>query len=47
LREQRQKQLDWLATKADIITSQSHSRFAILLVRAEENFQVENGIRRN
>jgi hypothetical protein len=27
-REQRKRQLDWLATNTDVITSQSHSCFA-------------------
>ncbi len=41
-REQRKKQLDWLATNTDVITSQSHSLFACL---REQIRQVENGFR--
>ncbi len=43
-REQRKKQLDWLATNADVITSQSHSLFACSReqIRQVENRQVEN-----
>ena len=40
-REQRKKQLDWLATNTDDITSQSHSLFAC---SREKNRQVENGL---
>ncbi len=38
-REQRKKQLDWLATNTDDITSQSHSLFAC---SREQIRQVEN-----
>ena len=38
-REQRKKQLDWLATNTDVITSQSHSLFACT---REQIRQVEN-----
>ncbi len=38
-REQRKKQLDWLATNTDVITSQSHSLFAC---SREQIRQVEN-----
>ncbi len=38
-REQRKKQLDWLATNSDDITSQSHSLFAC---SREQIRQVEN-----
>ena len=40
LGEQRKKQLDWLATNTDDITSQSHSLFAC---SREKNRQVANG----
>ena len=41
-REQRKKQLDWLATNTDDITSQSHSLFAC----SREQFrQVENRLK--
>ena len=39
-REQRKKQLDWLATNTDDITTQSHSLFAC---SREKHRQVENG----
>ena len=42
-REQRIKQLDWLATNTDDITTQSHSLFAC---SRENNRQVENGIKK-
>jgi hypothetical protein len=41
-REQRKKQVDWLATNTDDITTQSHSLFAF---SREKNRQVENGLK--
>ena len=43
-REQRKKQLDWLVTNTDDITTQSHSLFAC---SREKNRKVENGVSRN
>jgi hypothetical protein len=40
-REQRKKQLDWLATNTDDITNQSHLLFAC---SRENTRQVENGL---
>ena len=41
-REQRKKQLDWLATNTDNFTAQSNSHFACL---REKSRQVENGLK--
>ncbi len=43
-REQRKKQLDWLVTNTDDITSQSHSLFAC---SREQVRQVENRLNKN